>query len=209
MRFVLFVEGDTERDVLPNLLKRCLEERTLQPVGIRAVNFNGWSNLWRDVRQKADFYLRGAGKSPDIVAVVSLMDLYGPDIYPAHLNSAKERLEWAKSRLEKEVVRHERFRQYFAVHELEAWLFSQPDIFPAEIRKEIHALSTNPEGVNFDAPPKKRLHSIYDHRLKRRYQPRVDGAKLFRKLAPQALKSKCPIFTAMIEELAALAQNVA
>jgi len=206
MRFVLFVEGDTEKDVLPNLLKRCLEEQIERPVGIRAVNFNGWSNLWRDARQKANFYLRGAGQSQDIVAVVSLLDLYGPDIYPPHLESAQQRLQWAKAKIENEVT-HERFRHYFAVHELEAWLFSQPEIFPIETRKDVHALSANPEEVNFDRTPKRRLHEIYEHRLKRGYQPRVDGAKLFRRLGPQEVRSKCPIFTMMIDELAALARE--
>ncbi len=60
--------------------------------------------------------------------------------------------------------------------------------------------------VNFDRPPKKRLDEIYDHRLKRGYQPRVDGAKLFRLLSPSTVRDKCPLFRAMIDELIVLAK---
>jgi len=206
VKFVLFVEGDTEKDVLPGFLKRCLEPELKPSVGIQSVNFHGWANLWRDVRQKAEFYLRGAGRSPDIIAVISLLDLYGPAIYPDHLKTAPERLTWAKAKVEKEVD-HGRFRQYFAVHELEAWLLSQSGIFPKEVRSDIEALTTNPEVVNFVQPPKRKLDDIYEHRLQRGYQARTDGAKLFRALNPTTVKNKCPIFSLMIDELIALARN--
>jgi hypothetical protein len=88
---------------------------------------------------------------------------------------------------------------------LEAWLLSQPDIFPAETRKDVQALSAKPEEVDLGQPPKRRLREIFEHRLKRGYQPRIDGAKLFRKLDPQELRNKCPLFRAMVDELAALA----
>jgi hypothetical protein len=207
VRFVLFVEGDTEKDVLPLFLKRCLEPHLNQPVGIQAVNFHGWANLWRDMGQKAEFYLRGAGSSPDILAVVSVLDLSGPDIYPAHLTTATERADWAKCEVTAKKYQHDRFRHFFAVHELEAWLLSQPEIFPSEVRKDIQALSARPEEVNFDRPPKKRLDRIFEDRLKRGYQPRVDGANLFRKIIPDSVQAKCPMLREMITELLYLANK--
>jgi hypothetical protein len=206
MKFIIFVEGDTEKDVLPGLLKRCIEPELKRNIGIQPVNFHGWANLWREARKKAEFYLHGAGYSTDIMAVFSILDLYGPDIYPPHLSGAKDRYSWAKSKLQTEVG-HERFRHYFAVHELEALLFSQSSSFPKEIIKDVEALSAKPEEVNCDAPPKRRLDRIYEHRLKRGYQPRVDGAKLFRILRPAEVRSKCPMFSAMIDEMIALAKN--
>ncbi len=44
MKFVLFVEGDTEKEVLPEFLKRCLEPELKTNIGIQAVNFHGWPN---------------------------------------------------------------------------------------------------------------------------------------------------------------------
>jgi predicted TIM-barrel fold metal-dependent hydrolase len=156
--------------------------------------------------QKASFYLLGAGRNPDIVAVVSLLDLYGPEIYPSHLTVPTERASWANSEIKRK-FEHERFRHFFAVHELEAWLLSQPDIFPAELRKYIQALAANPEEVNFDNTPKKRLNRIFEDRLKRGYQQRIDGAKLVRQLNPDVVRDKCPRFREMIEELINLAKH--
>jgi hypothetical protein len=90
VKFVCFVEGDTEKDVLPVFLKRCLDPHLNQPVGIQTVNFHGWANLWRDLGQKAGFYLQGAGRNPDIVAVISVLDLYGLGIYPSHLKASAD-----------------------------------------------------------------------------------------------------------------------
>ena len=206
MRFILFVEGDTEREVLPALLKRAVEPELGKAVRVQPVNFHGWANLWRDVRQKADFYLRGPGHSPEVIAVVSILDLYGPDIYPDRLKTTRERMEWAKAEVEKEIA-HPRFRQFFAVHELEAWLLAQPEIFPPELRKDIHALSSKPEEVNFNRPPKRQLNALYEQRLKRGYLPRVDGAKLFRLVNPEIIRSKCPLFREMTAELIRLVSN--
>jgi len=40
----------------------------------------------------------------------------------------------ARKELEKKVG-HPRFRQFFAVHEIEAWLFSDPGLFAPSVRK--------------------------------------------------------------------------
>ena len=72
-------------------------------------------------------------KQTEILAVIGLMDLYGPRFYPGHLSTADERHQWAKEHFEKQVGL-DRFRMFFAVHEFEAWLSSQPDIFPRDIQ---------------------------------------------------------------------------
>ncbi len=124
MKFVLFVEGHTEQKAVPSFLKRWLDPRLGEPVGIKPVRFEGWPELVEDVERKAQFYLEGP-TCGDVIAVVSLLDLYGPTIYPAHLQSAAQRDLWGKEHLEQR-VNHERFRHFFAVHETEAWLLSQP-----------------------------------------------------------------------------------
>jgi hypothetical protein len=138
MKFILFVEGDTEKRALPAFLKKWLDQRLSQSVSIHPVRFNGWSELAKDAPKKAMLYLTGPQKD-DIVGVIALLDLYGPTIYPSGKRTAKQRYEWAKGELEGK-VNHDRFRQFFAVHETEAWLLSDPDLFPAEIRKELHII---------------------------------------------------------------------
>lgn len=125
MKFILLVEGDTEHRVLPPFLRRCFEPLGFtNSIGFSAVNMGGWSNLHKDIAKKAHTYLTGPLQHPSIIAVVSLLDLYGPDFYPANKTTIPERVSWARHRIEAEVG-HEKFRHFCAVHELEAWLLSQ------------------------------------------------------------------------------------
>ena len=92
MKFVLFVEGHTEQKAVPSFLKRWLDPKLHQPVGIKSVRFDGWAELVKDVETKAHMHL----KSPDVIAVVSLLDLYGPTFYPAEILTASQRQQWGR-----------------------------------------------------------------------------------------------------------------
>ena len=81
MKFILFVEGDTERKVLPTFLKKWLDPRLSQRVSIQPVRFNGWPELINDLPKKALMYLAGPQKN-DIIAVIALLDLYDPKFIP-------------------------------------------------------------------------------------------------------------------------------
>ena len=81
MKFILFVEGYTEEKILPQFIKKWLDPKLPKPVGIKTVRFEGWPELLKDAPQKARMYLNGGDKE-NIIAVLSLLDLYGPTIYP-------------------------------------------------------------------------------------------------------------------------------
>lgn len=87
MKFVLFCEGETERKVLPDFIRRWLDPRLENRAGIDAVKFEGWHDLYKEVGKKARIRLRDA----DVIAVISLLDLHGPTIHPNHLSSPDER----------------------------------------------------------------------------------------------------------------------
>lgn len=53
MKFVLFVEGHTEQKAVPSFLKRWLDPKLQQAVGIKSVRFDGWPELVKDVAIKA------------------------------------------------------------------------------------------------------------------------------------------------------------
>ncbi len=58
MRFVLFVEGHTEKKGIAGFLKRYLDPpRLRQPVGIKVIRFDGWSDLLKDLPQLARLHL--------------------------------------------------------------------------------------------------------------------------------------------------------
>lgn len=117
MKFVLFIEGYTERAV-PKFLKRWLDTRLNTSVGIQAVRFDGWAQMVKDAPLKAQLYLNAP--KGDVIAVIALLDLYGLAVpYPASITTTTERHDWAKQYLESK-VNQPKFHQHFAVHETEA-----------------------------------------------------------------------------------------
>ena len=200
MKFVLFVEGPTEKLVLPQFLKRWLDVRLDKRVGIQPVQFEGYAQLICDTPTKARLYLA----KEDVIAVIALLDLYGPNIYPEDKPDKVSRYEWAKSHLEGRVG-HSRFRQFFAVHELEAWLLSVPSLFPTDIARGFPGRASNPEDVNFNEPPAKLLARLYWEKTRRSYKKIVDGKQLFDKLDPNAAYEKCPMLREMLDEMLRLA----
>ena len=205
MKFVLLTEGKTERESAASFLKRWLDPRLKQPVGIRPVAFDGYSELARKMATKARMYLESPNQS-EIVAVIGLLDLYGPTFYPSHARTSTERYEWGVDHFEK-TVSNERFRMFFAVHEFEAWLLSQPDIFPREVTSCLAGKIASPESVNFDQPPAKLLNRIYQQQVKRDYKKTTYGKQLFTKLDPAIAVTKCPYLKVMLQEMLALARK--
>jgi hypothetical protein len=205
MKFVMMVEGYTEQKAVPAFLKRWLDPRLSQRVGIQIVRFEGWPQLVDDMQNRALAYLNSP-QSTEIIAVIALLDLYGPTCYPAHLDSVEQRLAWATNTLESRVC-SERFRVFFAVHEVEAWLLSDPGLFPAPIRKALPVKAQQPETVNFDEPPARLLERLYRERSGRTYKKLTDGTGLFEKLDPQAVYDRCPHFKQMIEDMLQLARR--
>ena len=204
MKFILFVEGHTENKAIPAFLKRWLDPQLAsQPVGIQTVRFDGWAEMVKDSSTKAKLYL----SEDNVVAVIALLDLYGPTIYPDKKKSATERYTWAKQYLEKEVDQ-KNFFQFFAVHEVEAWLLSEPSIFPRAIRPEIEKITTSPETINSARPPAKRLEEIYKKQTKRKYKKVVYGRDLFAKLDPIVAYKKCPRLKELLDKMLELAKEI-
>ncbi len=205
MRFILFVEGDTEQKAVPSFLKRWLDPKLERPVGIKPIKFQGWAEMQKGMLKKAKMYLEGPMHS-DVFGVIGLMDLYGPSFYPDGLTTASERLSWARNKLE-ESVASDRFRMFFAVHEIEAWLLSQPQLFPEPVKKVVEKSCKNPEDVNFDAPPSKLLGQLYQNKTGRTYKKVTYGGQLFAKLDPELAANKCPELKRMLECMLQMAND--
>ncbi len=205
MKFVLFVEGFTERKALPEFLKRWLDPRLSEPVTIKIVQFKGCGEYYKDISKKAIAHLNGPG-CEKIIAAIGLLDLYGPSFYPANKTSADERYNWAKNNIETKVG-HTKFRQHFAVHECEAWLLSDLGLFPGELRSGFPGRCSQPETVNNVEPPKKLLHRLYRDRLRTLYKEIAHGTELFTELDPMVAYGKCPRFRTMLNEMQKLAED--
>jgi hypothetical protein len=202
VKFVLFCEGATEKGALPDFLRRWLNTRLTEKVGVQPVGFNGWAEMVKDIPTKVPMHLA----KPDVIAVVALLDLYGPTFYPPNCTSVAERFDWAKAHLEKQVS-DSRFRQFFAVHDVEAWILSQPGLLPAAVRKKLPGKHVKPETVNFDEPPADLLNRLYTEATGKGYKKTTYGLALFRELDPEVVRDRCPFFCRLTDELLVLAEN--
>jgi hypothetical protein len=205
MKFILFVEGHTEKKALPDFLKRWLDVRLPQKVGIKVVRFEGWRDYNDEIAKKVELNLGGKAGA-DAIAGIGLLDLYGPTFYPPNKTAAAERYEWGKNMFE-EKVGHTKFRQHFSVHETEAWLLADPDILPSAVAKALPGKSRQPESVNFNEPPAKLLERLYKEKLDKPYKKLIDGANLFAKLSPDVAQAKCPYLGRLLQDMLTLAQQ--
>jgi Domain of unknown function (DUF4276) len=199
MKFILLAEGATEKIAVAGFLKRWLDSQlTAGKVRVEPVPLVGWANFKKEVVKRARAHLDGP-ESGETIAVIGLLDLYGATFWPRHCSTARDRHDWGVKHFENAVKRR-RFRMFFAVHEVEAWILSQPEVLPPEVRASVTKLSAKPEHVNFDHPPSKRLEAAYYSKLGRSCKKTNDGKALFQKLDPQIVANKCPRLHTMLDE---------
>lgn len=198
MRFVLLVEGPTEK-ALAAFLMRWLDARLDPKVGIQTSKpAGGCCRLVEDMPKKAALCLSDP-KAGDLIGVVGLLDLHGL-AHPSGITSTSERLNWWTHEIEKRVG-DTRFRVFFAVHDVEAWLLSQPEIFPREVRAGLTDKIRDPERVDFDELPARLLQRVYRKATDREYKKVTHGTELFRKLDPDVACSKCSQLKTMLDHM--------
>ena len=197
MRFVLLLEGATERLVIPAFFKAWLDPQLNRPVRITPIAFKGAARFQSEYRAHVLEHLSRPDQI-EIIATVGLLDLYGLPAMPAKLKSVDERYASAEKKFN-DGIKDSRFKMFFAVHELEAWLLSDLTIFPPPVQSGLAGRDSRPEDVNFDLPPSRLLRKVYRERLKMEYMKTVHGAELFRKLDPQVASNKCPRLKGMLD----------
>ncbi len=204
MKFVLFVEGHTEHKSLAPFLKRWLDPRLKAPVGITSIRFQGCDEFLKDINRRIGTLFSGK-TGDDIMAAIGFLDLYGLR-FPKQKKSVAQRFTWAKENIESK-VNQPRYRQFFAVHEVEALLLSDPAIFPAPIARTLTKKASNPERINFEEPPAKFLMKLYRKHLRKNYKKTIMGNTLFNKLNPEKVTKKCPYFAKMLNEMLKIAKD--
>jgi hypothetical protein len=205
VKFVLLVEGFTEKETAASFLKRWLDQQGLrQPVGIRPVRFSGCQHFLNDVATRSRMFLSAPG-AQDVIGVIGLLDLYGPTFYPPHLQTVDERHQWGVTHIQK-LVNQAQFRMFFAVHEFEAWILGDRKVLSPEIRKGLPGRAAQPETVNFHEPPSKLLDRLYSQNGKRGYKKVVHGRELFAKLDPSTVYENCPYLARMLDEMLNMAR---
>lgn len=206
MRFVLFVEGHTEHAAVPTFLKRWLDSRLDQPVGIDCVRYEGSARLLKDAKNRALRLLESPGEAADIIAVVALFDLYGvPLTFPASATTVAARVKYAMKYM-CDSVGHPRFQAFLAVHEVEAWVLCYPQAFPRPVQESVSKF-TEPEKVNMTSPPGAKLSELYRARMNRGYRKAVDGKNLFKNVDPNVAYARCPYLRNMLDVMLRMAKD--
>lgn len=209
-RIALFVEGDTERGdarqkTLPTFLHCWLDPQLPEQgkVGIQAVKFQGVSNYLDDLPQMVELHLTERRAN----FVFGLVDLYGlpPDRFDfSKCASVNERVVAARRTIRGLIPTElaSRFRQHFAVHEVEAWLLAYPDKFPANIRPPI--TKRRPEDVNLNEPPAKLLKRL----MRGAYKKTVYAKNIFPFVDPQIAIDQCPFLRLLANDLLEIAKRL-
>ena len=203
MRFEIISEGKTEKDSIAKFLKSWLDPQLSTPVGIKVTDEKGFARALRKIATKAKAKLE-APDNDQIIAVIGLIDLYGPE-YPSHLTTVDQRYQESKADVEREVD-DPRFRMHFTVHEVEAWLLSEKRIFPRPVQDIWPGSLRPPEEVNFNEPPAKLLDKWYRKATGKTYKKTVNGKELFGKLNSSVAVAACPYLRLMLEEMLAMAK---
>ena len=202
MKFIFLVEGQTEATGIKSFLKQWLDLKSLESVGISTVRVKNIEKLTKRARLDLE--------GPDArstIAVIGLLDIYEAKLpFPDNKNTVPDRITWGIDYLQQKVGL-DKFRMFFAVHEIEAWLLSQPELFPSKIQQHLrNKIGNQPEKVNLDEPPGKLLDHLYNRELNKKYKKVINGKDLFSQLDPQIAYSKCPYLATMLDEMLHLAQ---
>lgn len=205
MRIVLFVEGHTEKQVLSPFLKKWLDVRVSRPLRIDCRQLGGVANYRKDVASRVRM-VTGEPGAPKLICVAGLLDLHRAGFeYPRACRSARDRASWAAKEIQATVA-NPIFRQFFAVHELEAWLLSDSTIFRPPVQAAVRAIA-HPEEVDDTAPPAKWLDNQYRKQLKQSYKKTTDGRRFFSQLDPDVAATKCPHLKELLDALLTLAKD--
>ncbi len=197
-KIILFVEGQTERQILSSFIKRTLDTN----IKISIINFKGSGNFIKEIKRKVWLQIQSPQKD-DIIFTFGLLDWHGfKDKLPNNVKNMIEGPE-AGSQYIENLVHQDKFKMFFAVYELEAWLLSEPDIFPNKIINELknRISSKRPEEINFNEPPSKLINQLYIKHLNSNFKKVVNGKLLFEELDKNKVLEQCPYFANMISDI--------
>jgi len=175
---------------------------------VQSLKISGFASfrevIWAPQRLNVLIGPNGSGKS-NLLRVLDLIRASAEgELRPFILSrGGLPRLLWQGSAKLERQVGDARFRQHFAVHETEAWLLSDPAIFPPAIRSRV--ATDRPESVNFHEPPSKLMVRAY-RANGRKYKKTIDGPALLQKLDPNRAYERCPHFRALLEDMLSLAK---
>lgn len=171
MRIALIVEGDTERAFLP-ALRAFLETRLQGKMPkLDLVPYDGRVPMYEKLRREVERLLNDRRNPAD--AVIALTDVHtgGRDFMDAADAKAKM-TQWVGSQ--------PRFYPHAAQYEFEAWLLPYWDDLQQMAGHNLASPGPNPENINHQNPPSKRIAEIFRRGNRRSYVKVRDAARILK-----------------------------
>lgn len=221
-RLLVLVEGQSEEIFVKQTLAPHLAEYGVyvQPPIVlwtkrmpAGGGFRGGVSNWNQIRRSLMPLTHDAD-----AWITTLLDFYGlPGDFPAlqgavNQGDAKEAVKAVQTGFE-QAVNHPRFIPFIALHEFEAWVFSQPDTVAEhfgggkhladKLRKAVQGAG-EPELINHgeQTHPKARLQALGTG-----YKETSDGPTLIDKIGIDAIRGVCPHFDGWLKRLEALGEG--
>lgn len=208
----ILVEGYAEEVFVRDVLEPYLSAKGIFPTAKVATtkrvksggNFKGGITSYDRVKLDINHLL--ADKNAQLIT--TMIDFYGlPNNFPEYANQPTgnlyQRVEFLEDAMTDDIGSH-RFLPYLSVHEFEALLFVSPSeiasAFPdTNKQSEIDGIKNryeNPEFINLDNPPAKRLKQLYSE-----YQKTFHGPLIARQISIDVICDQCPHFTQWLTKI--------
>jgi hypothetical protein len=195
-KIIVLCEGDTEELAIRHFVARQWEKDGLSLVGLH--------HRWLPPRKIGPF-ARNYLDNPDVLAVFTLVDLYGMNLISHRPNDDLDtKVKRVQAWFRDQVEQHSRardFHPHLSVHEVEAWILAEGDALSRRLKDPRIRQDPNAESKNFQRPPKKLLNELFWRNRKTRYEEITDGQPLFSKMSFQPVYNSCPYFRKFYDDL--------
>jgi hypothetical protein len=197
-RIVVLCEGKTEERAVRFFVGRQWALDGLSTIGLDRVDLRGHLD-------KVALFARNYLDEPNVLAVFTLIDLYGMNLVPHPANdelAAKVRRvqNWLRSQLG-QFTRSRDFKPHVSVHEVEAWILAEGAALASKLGNPRIKPDPQAETKNFQNPPSRQMSELFLKSKGRHYQKIEDGEPLFSKMSFQPVYDSCRYFRNFYDDL--------
>lgn len=209
MNVLVYVEGPSDRDALPKLLRSLVDQGKRNGVGIRFIPLGNKERVLNDSPRKAADHLADAPGD----WVFALPDLHPMDAHGSLAGLRKllmERFTKRADHLRLPAAVRDHFRVHCLKHDLEVLLLASPEALRQRLKTQDQlkrAWRQPVEDQDGDQPPKRVVEQLFDkYRKKPAYQDTVDAPCILERAELEEVMKMCPqCFAPLVAELKALA----
>jgi len=201
-RIVILCEGDTEENAIKYFVWPQWQKDGFGEIGLPTINLKAQL-------EKIPRYAQNNAKKEEVLAVFTLIDLYGMDRVRHRkdddLSHKVARVQkWLRKGLSTKI--RQKFHPHLSVHEVEAWLLADGRCLVKRLNDKSIKPDPQAEKRNFENPPSSRLKSLFKKYKREGYTKIVDGVALFQDADFETVYATCHYFRDFYDDLKAVAK---